>query len=258
MITRSDFPDVQWPPLNLGYNASIAALVAQLQQTERMPIEDIHFEQNKQLAILVKHHILNTASFAERIKNANLISSKIDRDWLKKLPTINKEYIQQCGSGFSCLNVPKQHLPVGEAKTSGSTGQPVTVARSAITQVIWEAMTVRDHQWNKRNYNSRLCAIRANIEKETVQPNWGATVNRLYKSGPSLGMNISSNIDHMMKRLREFQPNILVIHAGALLEMIDVWNKNGFDLHDLKHIKRDKSESRKQGNVDRLYWHSDF
>jgi phenylacetate-CoA ligase len=234
----SDNTDIVWPPIVHDYNATLVALVAYLKESERFPIKMIRAAQSAQLKKLIAHHYKNTPVFAERITAAGLQPEDIRGVTdLEKLPPIYKRDIQTSQSRFCCEQIPNSHKPIGEVKTSGSTGEPIAVMRTAVNQLMWEAMAIRDHQWNARKYDCRLAAIRANIFEDIVQPAWGPPVSRLYPTGPSLGMNVSSDIDHIMEKLREFDPHFLVIHAGVLLEMVMTWEKTGFDLPNLRHVK---------------------
>jgi len=234
----SDNPDIVWPPIQHNYNATLAALIAYLNQSERFPLSLIRQAQTVQVKKLLDHHYKHTPVFAERMAAAGLNPDDIKHITdLAKLPPIYKRDIQQNKSRFVCEHIPETHKPVGEVKTSGSTGEPIAVMRTAVNQLMWEAMAFRDHQWNNRKYDGKLAAVRANIFQDITQPSWGLPVSRLYPTGASLGMNVSSDIDHIMKKLQEFQPNLLVIHAGVLMEMVITWERQGFDLPSLQHVK---------------------
>jgi len=235
---KSNIQDLAWPALQYGYNATLHSLVETLTKTQYLPLSAIMENQNQQLALLIKHHTLNTPSFAQRLKQAKVHPCAVSsQQGLTRLKPINKGYIQRTGEQFYCQQIPDSQQPVGKAQTSGSTGEPITVMRSMITQIMWEAMAFRDHRWNNRDYGLKLCAIRANIFEEQEQGMWGLPVSRLYDTGASLGMNVSVSIDYQLQRLREFQPGILVVHAGVLKDMVTVWERTGFDLTSLRHIK---------------------
>ena len=234
----SDIPGVIWPPVLIGEKATIAALVSELRDTQYMDIKDLIEMQQMQLAQTINHHAEKTPSFIERLKEQSLRPSDVcSIETIKRLAPINKAYIQQQGSNFFCESLPPGHNPAGKTQTSGSTGEPITVMRTAINQLYWEAMAFRDHEWNQRDYSSRLCAIRANIWQNINMPVWGVPVSKLYPTGAAMGMNVGLSVEDQLKNLREFQPNILVVHAGVMSAMVTTWEQNGFDLNNLRHIK---------------------
>jgi phenylacetate-CoA ligase len=236
-IMSSQLEGCAWPPVIVGPTASLAALIYQLDKTQWLSPEEISDAQAVQLQILIEHHVQNTPVFAERLARAGIRPEDIQTVAdLSLLPPIRKADIQKAGSRFNCEQIPRLHQPVGQVQTSGSTGEPITLNRSSICQLMWEAMTFRDHQWNKRDYDLKLCAIRANIFKNTEQPVWGVPVSKLYRTGPARGFNVSDDIELQIQRLSEWQPDILVVHAGVLSAMVTHWERSGYDLN-LKHLK---------------------
>ena len=234
----SNIAGIAWPPVLAGENATLAALVAELRSTQYMPPDQLQMMQDAQLAEVIKHHAENTPSFSKRLRDQGLDASTISTvNGLKKFAPINKSYIQRTGSGFFCEAVPKHHGVVGKVQTSGSTGEPITVMRTAINQLFWEAFAFRDHEWNNRDYGNRLFAIRANIWQTVSLPVWGLPVSKLHATGPAMGMNVGESVENLMAELRDFQPNILVCHAGVMAAMVGEWERNGLDLTDLRHIK---------------------
>jgi phenylacetate-CoA ligase len=234
----SDIKDIVWPPILIGEKATIAALVAEMRSTQYMDSIDLEEMQQMQLERVIKHHANNTESFAERLADQGLEADKIcSLDGIKRLEPINKAYIQKQGTRFFCEEVPLPHGPAGKVQTSGSTGEPITVMRTAINQLYWEVLSFRDHEWNQRDYSLKLCAIRANIWNNISMPVWGVPVSKLYPTGAAMGMNVGLSVEDQIKKLEEFQPNILVVHAGVMLAMVNIWEKTGFTLKDLRHIK---------------------
>ena len=233
-----DFPGVVWPKILTGYEATLASLIVHLNATERMPLEHIRVMQGHQLSLLVKHHYENTPSFKARLDYLGVDPNSLKSvESLKTLAPINKAYIQQQGTKLFCERVPEPHQPVGKATTSGSTGEPIAVARSMLCNVLWEAMAIRDHQWWQRSFDLKYFSIRATITKEVRHDNWGAPVSRLYRTAPSMGMNVTTDISQLMSKIREFKPGILMLHAGVLGEMVNTWETSGFDVPSLRHIK---------------------
>lgn len=56
--------------------------------------------------------------------------------------------------------VPAEHGVVNEIQTSGSTGQIVAVRRTGVSGLMWNALTMRDHLWQGRNFSASLAVNR--------------------------------------------------------------------------------------------------
>ena len=51
-----------------------------------------------------------------------------------------------------------------EIQTSGSTGEVVAVRRTGVNQLLWLALSMRDHLWHQRDFRETLCVIRGNVD----------------------------------------------------------------------------------------------
>jgi phenylacetate-CoA ligase len=84
---------------------------------------------------------------------------------------------------------PASHGQVAESQTSGSTGQPVRFQRTAVTQLMWHALTLRHYSWHLDDFGGRLCAIRP--QQGAIKPDsqeiadWGNPFRLLFKTGSS-------------------------------------------------------------------------
>ncbi len=128
-------------------------------------------------------------------------------------------------------------MPLGTAKTSGATGEPVTVRKTAINRLFWSAFTIRDHLWHARKFSNRMSSIRANISKYVDAKDWGPPVRNLFTSGEAQGIPITTDIREQLRLLRRFHPELLIIYPNNLDALVTIWEAEGFDLKSLCHIK---------------------
>lgn len=150
---------------------------------------------------------------------------------------MSRREAQALGARFFAAQVPHRHLPIGTAKTSGATGEPVTVRKTAINRLFWSAFTIRDHLWHKRQFSNRMSSIRANISKYVDAKDWGAPVGNLFKSGEAQGIPITTDIREQLRLLRRFRPELLIVYPNNLDAFVTIWEGEGFDLKTLGHIK---------------------
>lgn len=218
--------------------AALQGLIEDLNQSQWFTTKQIHNHQEKTLASIVIHHARNTPWFQNRLNSLGLtVNEIVTLEGLKRLEPFKKRDIQLARDNFYCVRIPEAHQPIGEAKTSGSTGEPVTIKKTAVNQLFWMAAAIRDHEWYKRDYRGRFVAIRAGFLDIHRFPDWTGPVPLLYGSGPSMGIPVTTTIDRQLELLEEFQPNIMTVHAGVLSGFASVWEKTGFNLHSLEHIK---------------------
>lgn len=221
-----------------GGPSALADLLADLEVSEFAPTTQRHAIQERQLAALISHHAAHTPAFANRLVTAGLEPEDvITLDGLQKLPPASRRDIQTAGPGFYATHVPKTHLPQGLVKTSGSTGEPVAIRKSALNQLFWSAFTIRDHLWNHRDFAGRMSSIRANIETYAEIGDWGCPVNSLYESGPGQAIPITTPVQEQLRLVEQFQPQILLAYPNNLKAFCEHWEEKGFTLTCIRHLR---------------------
>ena len=161
---------VVWPPILTGAHATLAALVHHLEVSQWLPREQIERLQRAQLARLAEHCAQHSPHFRLRLRESELKAADLaEPGGLERLAPLTRRRIQRAGAHLFCDRVPEGHLPLGEGKTSGSTGEPVVVMRSALSRLHWFAMTLREHFWFARDFREPLhFAARVTVFKHEV------------------------------------------------------------------------------------------
>ena len=213
-------------------------LLKSLEHSEYLPLSRLQELQNRRLNNLVQHHKLHSPSFSDRL-HANQLAqiSPFNIEQLQRLTPLSRRDIQTAGANFNAKHVPPSHGGIGEVKTSGSTGEPVALMKTALNRLCWSAFTIRDHAWNKRRLEGRLSSIRANIDTYVELPNWGLPVSQFFKTGPAQGIPITTPITKQLELLRHFQPDILLLYPNNLRALLELWSESSFTLPSLKHLK---------------------
>lgn len=193
----------------------------------------------RQLAHLAAHHAKHSPSFATRLKTAGVGSSGLDSlDRLGPIEPMARRHLQALGNEFFSKLVPKSHLPSGETKTSGSTGEPVKIRRTAVSRLFWAAFTVRDHLWHDRNIAGRMTSIRPTIAACVETEDWGFPVADLFQTGNAQGIPSNFDIGRQLALIDRFQPQTLLIFPTNLQAFVSEWEKSGATVPgSIKHIR---------------------
>ncbi len=114
----------------------------------------------------------------------------------------------------------KKSFPRGDfvVRTSGSTGIPVVVQKTHLSQLWWNATNLREVVWHKRDLSQSFAVIRATIFHEISQPDWGPAFALLGKTGPLYGHPLRG--DHN-SWLQNMQPGYLFTYP-SIVEGIDL------------------------------------
>ncbi len=169
--------------------------------------------QSARLRLLLQHAAAHTTQLPQRLRSAGLTVADIDRvDTLPHLPLLPRRTLQQQAHRCWPMCCARAWPHRRGQKTSGSTGEPVSVTRTAINQLMWLAFTLREHLWQERDFSGRLAAIRANLAGTgpVCTPDWGQPVNLLYRSGPGFALPINTPINAQMAWLSAVQPHYLL------------------------------------------------
>jgi len=213
-------------------------MMAQLQISEWLAPEEIEARQFVQLESLCRHLAAHSAQFKARLDAAGLaVDDLLSPAGLRALPVLTRRDVQTSADIF-CTEVPQGHAPVGEFRTSGSTGEPVVVRRTQANQFDWLAFTLRDHFWRQRDFAQKLCSIRATVTTPTHGPDWGPPVSFLFDSGPSLVIPITNTkIPEQFDLIERFRPDTLLLYPSNLLALLGEREARGAGLESLSHVR---------------------
>lgn len=207
---RSGVRGVETPPLVAGSAAPLAALLGQLDRSQWLEPAILRSRQFRQLRTLAEHCAAHSPYFARRLAAAGLSTAELATErGLARLAPLRRHDVQSAPDLF-CNSIPPEHAPVQEARTSGSTGEPVCVRRTAITHLMWTAHLLRDQIWHGRDFTARQCAIRANIDEAKRLPDWGGAVGTLFETGEVLAVPIVTPIAELLSMIDAFRPQTLL------------------------------------------------
>jgi phenylacetate-CoA ligase len=163
------------------------------------------------------------------------------RRW-RQLPLLTKPELRLLGPKVNARSLPPGHAPVGVLHTSGSTGIPVEVRSTAPTRLIWDALTVREHVWWRRDFTRRMGVIRfrKRDQRESdgkVRPGWGSPVALLYRSGPSSAMHIGKPVEQLAAWLVRFDPSYLLAYPSIMAPLMDAVAARGGRPQSLEEVR---------------------
>lgn len=235
---KSAVEGLAWPPVQVGPAASIAALASLLDASQWLPAEELAARTLEQLGHLARHCQRASPAFARRLSAARLSANDLGRTGgLSRLPPITRRDIQLAGKQYYCADVPKTQMPIGELSTSGSTGEPVTIRRTSISNLMWMAHTVRDHFWHGRDVLTPIATIRANIPTMQRSTDWGPPFSLLFTTGQGLGMPITLAPKKQAAELRALRPGALQTYPNNLDVLIDALAEVGGPWPELRHLQ---------------------
>jgi len=223
---RSILPDTVWPAIAGPRAASLLALQYQLERSEWFPPEQLRQEQFRQLQNVIRHAGASVPYygklFAEHGIDAN--APLDDAQW-SKLPLLSRVDIQQAGDTLISTAIPKSHGEMTSLSTSGSTGMPVTIKGTALTQLFWLALTLRDHLWSGMDPAKKFGAVRFMKKGGAEFPGerhkgWGGAADPVFVTGPSFVLNIMTPVEKQIEWLQQTRPDYLLTYPSNLMALL--------------------------------------
>ncbi len=198
-------------------------------------VEKLQFEKLERLAGYCEKQ---SPLFAKRLRESKLTPATLATpEGLKRFPLLTRRDLQTQIEDLYCKAPPAAHFPVAELSTSGSTGEPVVVKRTAASQVILMAFGLLEHLWNQRDHSARLGIIRAVIAEYKRVDTWGQPLNLVYDTGPSLGMPITTDVKILVQWLKEFEANHVLLYPNTLAAITQYCQQHQISIPSLTDIR---------------------
>ena len=231
MSFRPNSAFLAWPPFIAAQPASLLDVLAGLKQSQHWPAAKLARGQQAQLTLLLEWAANNVPHYQDAEWTAKKLGElkrapKAFWDIWRTLPILTKAELRSEGTRMNAREVPRPHLPLGKTITSGSTGIPVEVGSTGITRLIWNALTMREILWRRRDFKKRFGAIRylpksLRDPRGTMSPSWPQPVAQIYSSGPFGIIHVGLPIDVLAAWLRRFDPHYLITHPSVAASLLD-------------------------------------
>jgi len=237
-------PGIGWPlvPATGDQRQIILSLIAQFEETERLPEPVIRTRQLRQIGRLLAHARATVPFYRRRFTAAKFAdaASPTAEEW-NALPLLDRGAIQAAGEALHSAAVPSGHGRVTHIFTSGTTGRPVRVLRTGINSLFWSAFTLRDHLWHRRHLKGKLAAIRHAEKGADPYPRgsrsrtWGPT-GLVFETGPAVALNINCTAAEQAEWLQRENPDYLLTHPTVAYRLARHCLENGIRFGNLKQV----------------------
>jgi phenylacetate-CoA ligase len=224
---RSRVAGVAWPAIPSARGAQLLSLLYQFEQTQWWPAERLLEHQLRQLQQRLRQARETVPYYRERLGAVAFDPKQcLTLAAFRALPLLTRRDIQRAGTALhSTLSAALGRT--SEAQTSGSTGEPVRVRRTQIDQIIWEAITLRDHHWHQRDFGGKLAVIRstggdAKPPHGAVLTSWGPPASELYKTGPLAKLNSDADVATQAQWLLKQNPDYLLTYP-SIVKALAAW-----------------------------------
>jgi len=229
---------IVWPAVTgRSHREQLLSLLRQFEQTERLAPEQLLRQQLLQLSAVIDHARSTVPFYRDRF--SGLPPGPMA---LQALPLLKRRDIQDAGHSLRSTAIPPQFGATHENRTSGATGEPVTVLRTMLDTLLWQANTLRDHAWHRRDSALKLAAIRA-VAPGTADPphgievpNWGHASAVLGGTGPAALLTLDADVAVQAAWIRRQAPGYLLTYPNNLAALLVHFGQRGERLPSLRAV----------------------
>ena len=148
--------------------------------------------------------------------------------------------VQEAGQQLVSNNIPAEHGNVFEVETSGSSGTPVKIKATGLTQLFWNAFILRDHFWQKRDFNKTFAVFRLTKHMDTnqahVSQDWGKLTRVITPTGNMVAYDVRNPVEKQVNCLLEYDPGYLLTFPSNAFRIASRLRETNQKLTNLKGI----------------------
>ena len=231
---RSIVAGIAWPGIPGDPGAHLAALLFQLERSQWLTAEQLRERQFEQLRALLRHAKATVPRHAGTLREID--PERLDRAAFLAVPILSRKDLQADFDALKSSAPPPGHGKVAQGQSSGSTGTPVRFLQTEATQLFWNALTLREHLWQERDFSGKLAAIRVKVE-EGQWPDWGLPAAALFRTGPAATLNVRTDVGRQLDWLAREDPDYLITHASNLHALAELSLRRGVRLPRLRQAR---------------------
>ncbi|MEQ8356839.1 MAG: hypothetical protein RH942_14955 [Kiloniellaceae bacterium] len=233
-----------WPARPSAQAARTLAMLQQLDQSQWWPAEALQVEQLRQAEALLGFARRQVPFYRERLDRAGFVLGRaLTPEIWARIPLLTRAALQEAGPKLYASEMPEGHGETFELTTSGSTGRPIKARSSAVVQVVWDVLTLREHLWHDRDFAAKLAAIRsvpngrADYPAGARSPHWSRSIKEIFGDGPAVGLHIGTKIEDQAEWLQREQPDYLLTYPSALRELLVFCRERRLRLPGLRQVR---------------------
>ena len=242
----SGMPGPVFPAVPPPAAAAILAVLHQFRSVERLPAAEREVLQFRQLGELLAHAARAVPYYGPVLRAAGWQpGAPVTAELWGRLPVLTRAAVQAAGTQLHARELPAAHGSVATATTSGSSGRPVTIRKSALFQFYWQCFTVRDQEWQARDLGATwMVVLRDDQRPDPAKqgplrqlPNWGGPVAAVYPTGPGRFLDYRAATAELLAAIIRERPAYLVTFPSLLRELLHESQASGRRPSGLQEVR---------------------
>jgi phenylacetate-CoA ligase len=223
--------------------SAMRGLQDRLTESQWLSAIEIRCLQFGQLSALLDHAAAAVPFYSDRLRQAGHVASRpIDDETWSRLPILSRRDVQAAGAAIISSALPADHGRMGELRTSGSTGMPVTVKVSTLAQAWFKAIVLREQLWHRRDFGLTFAVIRRYKAGIALPPDgerrarWASRAAIPFETGPLMRLSIAAPASEQAKWLHRCDPDYLLTYPSNLTALVPAMREAGLRPTRLREV----------------------
>ena len=239
---RSSMAHNRWPAIPSTRGVNLLSIVFQLQQSQWWPAELMQTRQFLQLEALLSFAYESVPYYRDRFAESGWkAGDPLTPEVWARLPLLKPQDIVDHAGDLLAASM-NAHGKTHVKHTSGSSGRPIAVTVTEVTNLFWGALTLRDHLWHQREFSAGLVAIRSGRDANDPlavhdHQSWGYPASAVYHTGPTTLFYHLLPIERQAELLHARNPRYLLTYPSNVLELADHFSAQGLSLPALSEVR---------------------
>ena len=243
MTRASRASGIQWPPARSKRAASLITLVERMERNQWQSPQAILAGQLRDAQKLLRHAAATVPFYRERLAEADVdAAAPLDWNAWHRVPVLRRRDLQAAGDRLLSTAPPPGHGRGHQGQSSGSSGTPIVTWRTEWTQLLWDAVTLREHLWHRRDLSGTLVAIRhfppgvADYPAGRKGARWGRASGSVFETGPTDALTVVTDIDRQVDWLRHRSPDYLLSYPSNVEALLRRCARTGLRFPRLRQV----------------------
>jgi phenylacetate-CoA ligase len=183
------------------------------------------------LSQLVAHARAHVPYYAKALAGAGT-RGLTEESW-RQLPILSRNELQASHDALIARTYPHDHGGATHTASSGSTGRPVEVKGTELTQNWHRALTLRAMLWWTDGFDRKLASLRryrrglAEYPTGLVLDRWADELTLPTTTGPVASLGVHTPVHEQAEWLARVQPSLLITYPSNLMALCDVLQRRG-------------------------------
>lgn len=227
LIYDKPIEHIEWPKIPNSSATQSIAMLRYLEASQWWPSAKLRSFQFLQLSYLLQQAYQHVPYYQHHYVRFASVTPAILAEIWSEVPLITRSTLQQNFALLQHQALSPQHGKPAVIKTSGSTGQPVSVLKDTILQFFYNVLALRNHHWHQYDFSKKIAVIRDTTIAGTEPPlgatfeHWGSYTTSVIKTSPCHMLQIC-DVREQAQWLKSTNPHYLMCYPTVLKELLSL------------------------------------